>query len=154
FLAARLMKIAFGRDAAYVADGPVPGAQLSDSRGNPNHHDENFYPGLDALRLVTLRTFDRKQGVYITNANVISSAGSVFVYAQHFRVMNRACEIAFDVLSEQLSRGIHKNPKPGPLGQIYIAEEDAQAIESLVTASLQELIGQVTDLKFKLSRTD
>lgn len=153
-LAARLMKIDFGTDAAYVSDGPVPGFALADSRGNPNHHDENLYPGLDDLRLVTLRSFERKAGTFITNANVISTQGSDFVYAQHFRVMNRACEIAYDILTNQLSRGVHKNPKPGPGGAIYISEEDAQALEQLVNAALQELVGQVTALKFVLSRTD
>lgn len=153
-LAGRLMKVAYGTDAAYVSDGPIPGFALSDLRGNPKNHDENNYPGLDAIRLVTLRTFDRKAGTYITNANVLSAPGSDYVWAQHIRTMNRACEIAFDVLTSQLSRGVNKSPKLGPNGEVYIAEEDAQRIELLVNQSLTELKSQVADLRYTLSRTD
>lgn len=153
-LGARLMGINYGVDAAYVSDGPVAGFALADARGNPNHHDEYLYPGLDAQRLVTLRTFDRKAGTFITNANTIASSGSDYVWAQHIRTMNRACEIAYDVLTGQLSRGVGSNPKHGPTGQVYIAEEDAQRIEALVNQSLNELRGQVTDLRYVLSRTD
>lgn len=151
---ARLMSISLGRSAAYVQDGPVAGFGIADVRGNPKHHDENKYPGLNDLRLVTLRSFDRKQGVFITRPNVISTTGSDFVLAQHARTMNRACEIAYDVLTNQIQRGIRKNAKPGPNGAIYIAEDDALAIEALVNQAQNELRSEVTDLRFALSRTD
>jgi len=153
-LIARLMKVDYGVDAAYVGDGPVSGFGLSDANGNPKHHDELYYPGLDAIRLVTLRTFDRRNGTFITNPLTIASAGSDFVYAQHIRTMNRACELAYDVLLGQLSKGVNKNPSPGPTGEIYIAEEDAARIDALVNAALNELRGQVADIRFTLSRTD
>lgn len=153
-LSARLMRINYGVDAAYVQDGPVPGFLLGDAKGNPVRHDENLYPGCDALRLVTLRTFDRKAGTFITNPLVLSTQGSDFVYAQHIRTMNRACELAYDVLTQQLSRGVGKSPVVGPTGQVYIAEEDALEIEQLVDQALNELRGQVSDLRFRLSRTD
>jgi hypothetical protein len=153
-LAGRLMATNYGVDAAYVSLGPVAGFKLGDAKGNPNNHDENLYPGLDGIRLVTLRTFDRKAGTFITNANVLSSQGSDFVWMQHVRTMNRACEIAFDVLTQQLSRGVNKSQKLGPNGEVYIAEEDAQRIEALVNQALSELRGQVSDLRFDLSRND
>lgn len=153
-LTGRLMAINYGVDAAYVSLGPVAGFALGDSKGNPNNHDENLYPGLDALRFATLRTFDRKSGTFITNPNVLSTQGSDFVWMQHVRTMNRACEIAYDVLSQQLSRGVNKSPRGGPNGEVFIAEEDAQRIEALVNQALSELRGQVSDLRFELSRTD
>jgi len=153
-VAGRVAKVNYGVDPAYVSDGPVPGFALADARGNPNNHDENLYPGLDAIKLCTLRTFDRRAGTFITGANVISSDGSDFVWVQHIRTMNRGCEIAFDTLTSQLSRGVGKNPKTGPSGEVYIAEEDAQRIEALVNQNLTELRGQVSDLLFTLSRTD
>jgi hypothetical protein len=153
-LAARAAKINYGVDPAYVQDGPVTGFGLSDTRGNPKNHDENLYPGLDALRLVSLRSFDRKAGTFITNANVLSTQGSDYVWLQHVRTMNRACELAFDILTNQLSRGVRKNPKAGPNGEIFIAEEEAQRIDALVNQSLTELKSQVSDLRFTLSRTD
>lgn len=153
-LAARTMLNAYGRDPAYVADGPVSGFKLPDANGNPLNHDENYYPGLDAIRLVTLRTFDQRQGTFITNANVISTTGSDYVWIQHVRTMNRALEIAFGILTGQLSRGIDKNPKLGPTGQVYGAEKDLLRIEAKVNAAINELRGQVADLRFTLSRTD
>jgi hypothetical protein len=68
--------------------------------------------------------------------------------------MNRGCEIVFDVLTQQLSRGVNKSPKAGPNGEVYISEEDAQRIEALCNQALTELRGQVSDLRFELSRTD
>lgn len=156
-VAARVMKIPLGRDPAYVADGPVPGFFITDARNNPKYHDESKYPGLDDLRLATLRTFDGKEGTYITNAPILSSSGSDYVYVQHARVINRGCEIAFQVLTGQLSVGVDKAQKPGPAGQRYIAEKDAQRIEELVNSQIgRELVatGQVADMKFTLSRTD
>lgn len=153
-LAARTMAIPYGQDPAYVRTGPVLGFGLPDSNGNPSNHDENYYGGLDAQRLVTLRTFDRKAGTFLTNANVISTTGSDYVYVQHVRTMNRALELTFDVLTNELSRGVNTNPKLGPLGEVYVAEEDAKKIEQLVNQSIAELRGQVADLRFVLSRTD
>jgi hypothetical protein len=153
-IAARLMDIAIGRDAAYVADGPVPGYSIADERANPKYHDELFFPGHDDIRLAALRSFDGRNGVFINNATVISPFGSDYVWAQHVRTMNRACEIAYDVMTAQLSAGINKNPKPGPAGEIYIAEESAREIDALVNQSLTELLGQVNDILFTLSRTD
>lgn len=157
-LAARAMQTPIGEDAAYVARGPLTGAQISDPRGNPFDHDEDLYPNLDALRLVSLRSFapGGPQGVYITNANTIAPSGSNVVYLQHIRILNRAAEIAWAVLTAQLSVGVRKNPKPDPVtGVVTIFEPDAARIESLVNDALQQpLKGQVSAAKFTLSRTD
>lgn len=158
FVAGRGMKVPLGRDVAYVADGPLYGSpRITDAKNNPKYHDEGKYPGLDDLRLATLRTFEDRQGVFITNAPLLSSNGSDYVYWQHARVINRGCEIAYSILTGQLSAGVDKAPKPGPNGERYIAEKDAQRIEELVNANLyRELVatGQVSDIKFTLSRTD
>lgn len=153
-LMARAMKVNYGVDPARVSDGPLGGFGLPDASGNPKNHDEALYGGLDALRLVTLRSLERRNGTYINNGNSIATAGSDYVWIQHIRTMNRACELAYDVLIGQLSRGVNTNPKVGPTGQIYIAEEDALKIEALVDQALNELRGQVQNLKFLLSRTD
>lgn len=157
-LGARAMSIPIGVDPAYVATGPINGAALSDTNGNPYDHDEDLYPTLDSLRLVSMRSFAPAgpQGAYITNANTIQPSGGAFPYLQHVRIMNRACEIAWFVLTTQLSRGVRKNPNPDPVtGAVYIFEPDAAAIESLVNDALvQPLKGQVSASLFSLSRTD
>jgi hypothetical protein len=154
-VAARLAKIDYGIDPAWVALGPIAGAGIVDVRGNPKHHDEQKFPGLDDLRLAALRTVPSKGSlVYINGARLISAPGSDWVFAQHIRVANRACGIVFDVLTNELSRGVRKNPKPGPNQERYIDEASALEIDLLANGAMSELQGQVDALQFKLSRTD
>lgn len=156
--AARAMLIPIGEDPAYVARGALNGAQIADGNGNPYDHDEDLYPTLDSLRLMTCRSFapGGPQGVYLTNANVIQPNGGQFPYLQFVRLANVACATAWSVLTTQLSRGVRKNPKADPVtGAVYIFEPDAAAIESLVNSALiQPLKGQVSSFAFSLSRTD
>jgi hypothetical protein len=156
FVATRAEQFPPGVDPAYVSDGNLGGSpSLTDLNGNPKWHDEFLYPGLDALRLSTLRSFPGDNGTYITNANLLSPSGSDYVYDQHARVMNLACTYAFQILQTQLSRGVRKQPPVQPSGAVYILEQDAQSIEALVNASFrQNLKGQVNAALFTLSRTD
>ncbi len=157
-LAARAMQIPIGEDPAYVGRGPIAGAQLADNLGNPFNHDEDLYPNLDGLRLVAMRSFapGGPQGAYICNANTIQPTGGALPYLQHIRIMNRACEVAWAVLTQQLSLGVRKNPKKDPVtGIVTIFEPDAAKIDALVNEALfQPLKGQVSDVRFSLSRTD
>lgn len=157
-LAARAMATPIGTDPAYVAVGPLNGAQIADSNGNPLDHDEDLYPNLDQLRMVPLRSFSPggPQGTYINNANTAQPSGGAFPYLQHIRIANKACSIAWSVLTTQLSRGVRKNPKPDPVtGAVYIFEPDAAVIEGLVNdALIPPLQGQVSQVQFSLSRAD
>lgn len=157
FLAARAMGIPIGTDPAYTGTGPIGGAAISDEQSNPKWHDEDLYPGLDAQRLVTLRTFGGNglQGVYITNANVLSPSGSDYVWVQHIRTMNQACTIAYQILQTQLSKGVQKQAPDPNTKKVYIAEGDAQKIEGLVNVAFSpSMDNQVTAVQFALSRTD
>lgn len=157
FVAARGMSIRLGTDPAYVALGPLPGVRITDERNSPKYHNEELFPGLDELRLTTLRTIEGEQGVFITNANLLSASGSDYVYWQHARTMNRGCEIAHQILTKQLSKGVRKDPKVGPEGERYIREDEAQLLESLVNAEVnRELVtpGEVDDMALAVSRTD
>ncbi len=149
-VAARLMQYGIEVDAAYVANGPLPGLTIADTRGNPKHHDELLYPGPDAIRLTALRSFDGTQGVFVNNPLLISASGSDYVYAQHLRCMNAACTIAYQICQTQLSKGVRKDPKTG-----FILEEDAAAIDALVNSALAvALSGRVSAVGFQLHRTD
>lgn len=151
-MAARGMAVDISQDIAYVATGALSGHQLSDDRGNPLFHDELLYPGLDDIRLATLRTFNGREGVYVNNPVLISASGSDYVYWQHARVMNKACEVAFQLLTGLLSKGVRRNSSTG-----FIFEEDAQSIENIVQAELEKQLktpGRVTDVVFTLARND
>lgn len=154
-LAARCSLIPLGEDPAFVARGPVPGFGIADGQGNPKWHNEILYPDLDNLRLSTFTTEPGQNGVFITNGNVLSPAGSAFVYAQHMRCMNAACTQAFAKMVQALGKGVGKKPKDPTTGAVYILEQDAAAIEQDITAALRlALKGQVQDVAFVLSRTD
>lgn len=156
-VAARGMSLRYGVDPAFVDLGPIPGFRITDERNNPKYHDEAKYPGLDDLRLTTFRTIEGFEGVYITNANLLSAHGSDFVYWQHARCINRGAELAYQVLTRKLSKGVRKEPKAGPNGERYIAEAEAQQLEELVNAEiLRELVtpGEVDDMRCIVSRTD
>jgi hypothetical protein len=151
-VAARGMANDIARDCAFVEDGPVDGFQITDDRQNPKYHDELLYPGLDDLRLTVLRSVPGRQGPFINNPNLLSPSGSDYVYWQHARVMNRACEIAFEILTGRLSKGVRKDVATG-----YILEEEAQEIEGLVNAELDKQLvtpGRVSGARYVLNRTD
>lgn len=155
--AARCMSIDISRDPAFVDDGPVDGTLYSDITGNQIHHDELNAPGLDDIRLTALRTFNGQTGTYINNPTMISPIGSDFVFIQHVRVMNRACSLAYQVLTKQLSLGVGALPNTDIGNGEYIVESDALRIDTLVD---QQLEGQLvkpkrcTGAKFLTSRSD
>ncbi len=155
-VAARLMAIDPSTDAAYVSDGPLPDTQITDERQNPKWHDEALYPGLDDLRMTSLRSFEGRAGAYVNDPLLMSPAGSDYVYAQHARLMNLACERAYQLLTQRLSIGVRKNRVADQTtGQIYILEEDAADVEAYVDSGVKSVLAnRVSDAAFVLSRTD
>lgn len=156
-VAARIEQISVGTDPAYVELGPLAGVRITDDRGEPKYHDEQLFPGLDDIRLSTLRTIPGYEGVYPTNVNVLSPTGSDFVYIQHTRCANRGAEIAYQIFTKKLSKGVRKNPTPGPNGERYIHEAEAQQLEELGNAQIYlELVAtaQVDDMRVIVSRVD
>lgn len=153
---ARVMKNDVATSAAYVADGPLPGVTIGDERLNPKHHDEANYPGLDDRRLVALRTINGKEGVYVNQPLLLSPSGSDWVFLQHARVVNKACEMVHQLLTNELNSGI-QTAKPRPDGKVFILESDAAGIEQRINSKLEvEFVEKkrVTDMRFRLSRTD
>lgn len=151
----RAMAVDMSMDLAYVATGPVAGVYIAAEDGDPKWHDEAIYPGLDAKRFITLRSIPGKQGTYITNPNLLTSLGSDFVFLQHARCMARACEISFDLLTNQLSLGVQTKRIDDDTS--YILESDAQQIEGLVQSELDgQLVNpkRVSGAALILSRTD
>ena len=136
-------------DPAYVALGAIPNFTILDDRGTPAYHDEAAYPGGDDVHATTLRTFPDRNGTFVTNARLLSNVGSDYVFLQHARVMNRACEIAFSALTTELGRGVRVNTDD------HILEEDAKLLEASVQEQLDAaLAGRVSGVAFTISRTD
>ena len=157
-VATRKMQYGLGVDPAFVGNGPIPGFQIRDSSGNLKWHDEDpasGNPGLDAQRLSTLRSIPGKQGVYVTNAHILSASGSDYIWDQHAVCMNAACNLAYQLLTDILSKGVNKNPPDPTTNKIYILEADAKSIEDHINPQLQAALNkQVVAVQFNLSRTD
>lgn len=155
-VATRTMSIDLEVEPAYVALGPLPSASVVDSSNNPTKGRlENLFPGLDDLKYTCFVSVPDRAGVFIGNTYLFSPDNSDYVYVPHGRVMNRAMEIAFSVLTTELSRGVDKNKEAEPNGAVYILESEAEKVEALVqTAVEKELGSRVSDVRFLLSRTD
>ena len=149
-LAARAMAIDIAEDPAFIGRGSLQGVEINNAKGAPVFHDEQTYPGLDDLNLTTLRNVDGEVGTFINNARVISPAGSDYVYLQHIRVMNRACEVGTQRLRKLLSKGVKRDPNTG-----FMLAEDRAAIELDVSETIKtELKGRVSAVAFTLSTND
>lgn len=148
---ATVLPMPLGRDAARVRNGPRPATVSISDRGNPKHHDERFFPGLDDSRASTYRTrHPRFRGVYWKNIRVMSETGSDFRYWQHLDVMSEAREIVRATLETFSSDDVLVTKTTG-----FILEEEAAHIDEVVNAALAAGLGDaVTDATFKLSRTD
>jgi hypothetical protein len=151
-IAARVLSTTEEVDPAEVDLGALPNTIIDDANQNPKWHDEAVDPGLDPLRLATLRTFQgptAPSGVFVNNCPMLSPAGSDYVYIQHARVMNKGCTQSYALLLQRLSKGVRTNPD----GTIF--ELDAKKIDQAITQKLQlSLAGQCTGVKFSVSRTD
>lgn len=155
-IAARAMSVDLEIEPAYVALGPLPGASVNDAANNPTlGRLENLYPGLDDLKFTCFVGLPDRDGVFIGNTNLFSPENSDYVYLPHLRVMNRGLEIAYTILTNELSRGVDKRDKAEPNGAVYILPSEADKIDALVqTAVESELGSRVSGVRFSLSRTD
>ena len=152
---AKTMPIGLGVEPAYVALGSLVDSIIVDSNGNPAYHNEAFFQNLDQLMLTTLRSLDGETGVFITNGRIFSQVGSDFVLIPQARTMNRACELSFQILQKQLSRGVGKKPVDPNSGKVYILETDAQSIDGLVNPVIQNALNnQVQAVKYTTARDD
>jgi hypothetical protein len=145
----RAMSIPIGQMPSLVSAGPLVGVSIKDTRGNPKYYDEALSPGLDAARFASLRSFPDRPGAYVNLPRLFSAPGSDYVFYPHARVMNRACKIAKDMLTERLSMGVRKDENG------HILEVDALEIDQLITETLMgELGAHCTGVGLILSRTD
>jgi Protein of unknown function (DUF2586) len=143
-----------GVDPAEVDLGPVPGYDIDNAALTPSFHDEAVTNNIDyvgsTVRGSTLRSFFGQDGAYITNAYLLSSPGSDYVYIQNNRTMNACATIAFAMLTQLLSKGVPRNLKTST-----ILEPVAAGWENLILKRMEAAVdGQVSGIAFSISRTD
>src|SRR5579871_3688931 len=152
YLATRAESTPIGQDAAYVGAGPLGLCSINFPNGNSKWHDEQVQAGLDSttIRLVTLRTFPRRSGVYICNPYVLSGNGSPYVYVQHARTMNAACQAAYDEMTGLLSAGYERSTTTGKITKRQALDWQSRGQQVIN----QAVAGQVSGTEFIVSQND
>lgn len=150
-VAARQASVSEEVDIAAVNLGPLP-CDIRDGDGNPDEHDETVNPGGDDARLITARTWENYQGVYVTNPLVLSTTGSDFDTMPKREVLNLALIALYAFLTRRLSVPVRVNKQTG-----FIYEPDAREIESGAKAAMSDDVMDVpkaSDVAFVLDRND
>ena len=146
------MSVSEETNIAALRLGALPGVTVTDSNGNPKHHDETINPGLDDSRFSVLRTWEGRPGVYANRPRVFSAEGSDFDIAPKREVMNIARAATRSYLERRLNEPMLVNRTTG-----YILEEEALEIEAGAEAALAAVLGpkpKASGWSFVLSRTD
>lgn len=151
-VAARQSAVTEEVNIADVNLGALTGVTIRDSNGNVDQHDEAVNPGLDDLRLITLRTYNEVQGVYVTRPLMFTAAGSDFDIVPKRLVMNTAEEVLRAFFIRRLNAPVIVDKRTG-----YILESQALEIEAGATAALRSAIGakpMASGWTVSISRTD
>lgn len=131
--------------------GSLP-CTVTDADGNPKHHNEAVFPGLDDLRFTVLRTIPGKQGVYVNRGRLFSPAGSDFRLATYRRVFNLTFRALFGYLTDRLSRPVRVSRETG-----FILETEARDIEEGARAVLRAVLmtqPKASGFTFDVARDD
>jgi hypothetical protein len=130
-------------------------------------HDEYTAPSsLDDIKVSTLRTYDNRDGFFITQGRLKSPDGSDFRYWPLGIVMDIACETVNEQLQEEIGRGVRTQTRV--INSVTytgtIDDRDAVSIEESVSSALiAQLVspanaegfeGHITDVRFKITRTN
>jgi hypothetical protein len=136
-------------DIARVANGALVGVTAIS-------HDEFRTEVLDEVKVSTLRTWQGRAGFYMCNLRLKSAAGSDFLYFQHGRLMDIACDTVAKAQQMMSSQAVRTNADG------TIDERDALRLEKPVNAALSaELVepenaegtkGHVSALQYQIRR--
>lgn len=132
--------------------GALPGVSIRDANGNPDEHDESFFPGLDDLRYEVLRTHDGYSGVYVNRPRLFSPEGSDFQLMPHRRVLNLVHDALRTFFTLRLNKPVLVDRATG-----FILESEALEIESGARAVMRSVLlakPKASGIQFTLSRTD
>lgn len=155
---------------AVRAAGCLPSTDLKRVRGDgikdggplPNvlkiFQDEGTTPtGLDDIKVSTLRTYQGRDGFYITQGRLKSGTGSDFTRWDRGIVMDIACEAAHEITTTWIGMGIRTNADG------TIDERDAVRLEKEVNDRLADLLlnpqnaegttGHVSDANYTINRS-
>lgn len=148
-LSAKAGVIEARRSIARVKDGGLPFMGVNSS-GVAIYRDEAATPGLDNYRLTTVRTRQKKAGVYCNIDRTLATAGSDFGFWPRRRVMDEACKASYAALLDEVADDVAVNPTTG-----FIDEGEAQLIEKAVLRAIEaQLRGQISKARVTVDRSN
>jgi len=135
--AARMGAIRPSVDPGRFRDGPLTGFSLPKGFG---FRDESLTPGLDAIGLVTARTYRGVPGVYLTKGRMKSPAGSDFGTVMNRRVCDILSATVRHATLQYVNDSIRVDATTGK-----ILEIDARGIEAFVGGEISAALVQPGD---------
>lgn len=150
-ITSRIAAVRPGEDLGRVKTGSLMGVTAIT-------RDEEKTPALDILGFATLRTIQGRRGQYfITGGRMFLPLTSDFTLVQNRRVMDVACRIVRDGLTEDLNDDVRVDTATGK-----IFEGDAAALEAPIQEQLEaSLLGgkgtpsdNASDVSVQVNRTD
>lgn len=133
----------------------LKGVSIRDANGMPDEHDEAIYPGLDDMRYGSLRTWPRRQGVYVTLPRTFAPTGSDFEIFPNKLVLNLVDEVLNDYLISRVHRPILVSRKTGLILPSEAADIKAGADAVVAAAVLGAGSGRkASGVAIEISTTD
>ena len=150
-IATRLSGIRAGVDTGRFASGSLPGVTLPSG-----FRDERTTPGLDAINLITLRSYVGVAGVFVTKGNMKSGTTSDYQVITNRRVVDIGCKAVRNSALSLINESVRVNPTGTPNAG-HILEADARAIDAQVGQALADSVvatGDASASQVVTSRTD
>lgn len=138
--AARLMGRPIQEHAGRVRTGSLKGISIPSESDKTKlalddliYHDERNTPTLDVGRFFTARTRIGRPGLHVQKPRMMSSPTSDYQIWPHRSVIDKACDITYEVLVDVLNDDLQVDPVTG-----FIVEKEAKAIESRLRSAFRD----------------
>ncbi len=138
--AARIMSRPIQEHAGRVRTGSLKGIDIPSGEeiarlalDSDVYHDSDDKPGLREARFMTCKTRIGRKGLYIDKPAMLAQSTSDFQDWHHRSVIDKACDITYEVLVDELNEDIDLDPDTG-----FITEKAAQAIENRLKSAFRD----------------
>jgi hypothetical protein len=152
---ARARQVPVHKNPGHVALGSLGADILTDSL----ELDASVRSSAHSARFITMRTYRKKQGYFITDSPSMAANGSDYKNLERGRVIDKACGIAYAKLVDYINADIRVKSalthpdEPSNVGKII--EQEAQAIETVLDDALSAMVsaGNCPAVSAQVNRT-
>ncbi len=137
---ARLMDRPIQEHAGRVRTGALKGIQIPSDTARVNldleeltYHDSRKSETLKAARFLTLRTRIGRPGLFVHVPAMMSSPSSDYQRWMHRSVIDKACDLTYEVLVDVLNDDLQLDPVTG-----FLLDKEAKAIESRLRSAFRD----------------